>query len=781
MPLTLVSDNQALFNKIVSEELYFEELSTEKQESIIQLAVASRDFSALESLTNRLTGIFNYDDREPYWLESNFNDDIWVMKLSKVEKIINWNEPILDDGERLTSKNHKPLLNAFKYWITSLGSPLNNGGKLLKLSTIRVQVGKVIHLINAILLNAKHIDLATQHLSLLSSDFVMDILVRLTAGNGTNGIYDYHARLHAFLSDKILEVTDEEATQLSVEFSYTLRQILPEELLLPFTKKERIKACAWLNRNGFYQQRCYKLNNTLVVKMFFADKVICLDSFLPERVSELDLIESLNRTELRGIPVIPDKGSSTESTIRPFMSTFKNLLAVNDKENTATLSVDTFNNINFNRVNQHVQLKPHSNFRTLPAQLVFTSIQNAYSFCFEYIDSILESALNIAKNAPPERTCRKIKSDLDGKLRSKHPLAYYKEKTFVNHISDDLLALGVERFNFVSRTPDRFIKRRDNKEFTCLYNVLMGSVQILIGALMARRKDELVSLKPVGNLLPNINPISDIGKNTDYTLTFGNKKSGIGGEHGHIQNEVRPIPRSLAVIIYKLEQFNQTLIDDGLQSRSKLALFNQLLAMQIIFIGGGGYAYDIHLDSFCDYFETDCIQLEDGEHRRYYIRQHQLRRFFAMVFFWSKSFDGLDTLRWMLGHTDIEHLYHYVTETQKGEALNGVKASYLVDKILTQDLENIEMLKKVLANRYGVDIASVSLSTVSEAVYDFGDGDYQTIPTIDKLHQNEKLESQVLELLNDDVISLEPEFFRVERADGTKQDFNLILKVKELD
>ncbi|SGY89062.1 hypothetical protein [Moritella viscosa] len=750
MPLTLVSDNQALFNKIVSKELYFEELSIEKQESIIQLTVASRDFSALEFLTNSLTGIFNYDDREPYWLERNFNDDIWVMKLSKKEKIINWNEPILDDGERLTSKNHQPLLNAFKYWITSLGSPLNNGGKLLKLSSIRVQVGKVIHLINAILLNAQHIDLAKQHFSLLSNDFVMDILVRLTTDNGISGIYDYHARLHAFLSDKILDVTDEEGNQFSVEFPYTLRQILPEERLLPFTREDRIKACTWLNRNDFYQPRSYKLNNALMIKIFFSDKIICLDGFLPESVSELDLSESVNKTEFSGIPVIPVKRYSTESTIRPFMSGFKNLLAINNKENTASIPIDTFNNINFKRINQHARIMQHSRFRTLPAQLVFTSIENAYNFCFKYMDSILESAFNITKNAPSVRTCRKVKSDLDGKFRSVYPLNRYKEKIFLNYISDDLLALGVEEFSFTSSTPDCFIKRRDNKEFIGLYNVLMGSIQILIGALMARRKDELVSLNPIGNLLPNIEPTSDIGKKTDYTLTFGNKKSGIGGEHEHNQKEVRPIPRSLAVIIYKMERFNQTLIDEGLQSRSKLALCNQLYSNSIIFIGVDRTAFDANLDSFCDYFETDCIQLEGGEHRRYYIRQHQLRRFFAMVFFWSKSFDGLDTLRWMLGHTDIEHLYHYVTETQKGEALNGVKASYLVDKILTQDLENIEMLKKVLAKRYGVNIANVSLSTVSEAVYDFGDGDYQTIPTIDNLHQNEKLESQILELLKDD-------------------------------
>ncbi len=191
--------------------------------------------------------------------------------------------------------------------------------------------------------------------------------------------------------------------------------------------------------------------------------------------------------------------------------------------------------------------------------------------------------------------------------------------------------------------------------------------------------------------------------------------------------------------------------------------------------------YNDHLDAFCDYFETSCVQRESGELYRYYIRQHQLRRFFAMVFFWSKSFDGLDTLRWMLGHTDIEHLYHYVTEAQTGDVLNGVKASYLVDQLSARKLENIAELKHVLAKRYGISAANVSISTISEAIPDFEDvNEYKTIPSMETMRQRETLERQVLELIEDDIVTLEPEFFIVEGVDGTHQDFNLILKVKEL-
>ena len=43
----------------------------------------------------------------------------------------------------------------------------------------------------------------------------------------------------------------------------------------------------------------------------------------------------------------------------------------------------------------------------------------------------------------------------------------------------------------------------------------------------------------------------------------------------------------------------------------------------------------------------------------------------------------METLRWMLGHTDIQHLYRYITESETGRVLNGIKASYIVDELET--------------------------------------------------------------------------------------------------
>ena len=189
------------------------------------------------------------------------------------------------------------------------------------------------------------------------------------------------------------------------------------------------------------------------------------------------------------------------------------------------------------------------------------------------------------------------------------------------------------------------------------------------------------------------------------------------------------------------------------------------------------------LDLFCDYFETPIIKTSDDDFSRIYFRQHQFRRFFAMLFFWSKVDSQLDALRHFLGHTDMEHLYHYISESESGEVLNGVKATALVDKAIQNQLDNLEELNVALAERFGVTAEQVELITLSEAAEDYEDEEnYSVIPNINEISEMTSLEAQILDLLNDEIISFEPEFFTVSSKDGsTVNDYKFILRVQDLE
>jgi len=152
------------------------------------------------------------------------------------------------------------------------------------------------------------------------------------------------------------------------------------------------------------------------------------------------------------------------------------------------------------------------------------------------------------------------------------------------------------------------------------------------------------------------------------------------------------------------------------------------------------------LDYFCDYFETPL----NVHGQRYYIRQHQLRRFFAMLFFWGSSFEGLDALRWFLGHTDSEHLYNYITEATPGAVLRGIKAHYASERLQADSDASAELAALVYEH--------------------FGTREFSVL-------DSQELSEYVEELMIEGRVSVEPEFIRT--SEGVEH--RVLIKVTRLE
>ncbi len=203
----------------------------------------------------------------------------------------------------------------------------------------------------------------------------------------------------------------------------------------------------------------------------------------------------------------------------------------------------------------------------------------------------------------------------------------------MNFLSSDYLAKGIKQIHvFDINILDRHKRIRANESLFDLFDILQGSIQILVGVIMARRQDELIKLKAHGNLSPNINPFTDKGSTSNYSLKFNIKKTGIGGNKGRNETAKRPIPRSIAKLIWQLEQFNIEVIRRKLNN-GPLSLFNCLTSRTCRFSSLNYRSFNNHLNAVCDYFETPLVQYDTGEYRRNYVRQHQLRRFFCNGFF----------------------------------------------------------------------------------------------------------------------------------------------------
>ncbi|MEE3879925.1 hypothetical protein [Vibrio sp. YYF0003] len=215
-------------------------------------------------------------------------------------------------------------------------------------------------------------------------------------------------------------------------------------------------------------------------------------------------------------------------------------------------------------------------------------------------------------------------------------------------------------------------------------------------------------------------------------------------------------------------------------------MFTRIDRQRAVALGIQKQGYSRNLDSFCDYFELPTVEYAENDVRRYYIRQHQLRRFFAMVFFWLRGAASLDTLRYFLCHTDSEHLYHYVTEGLQGEVLVGIKARSIREGLTSGHVQNIEKLLPILRRRYGVDY--LKLRGFREVLSDYAhydEDEAQFTPPLERIREQFEqeiidFEADISRLLLEGTIDLQPEFFTVMDADGhVITDYKIILRVTE--
>ncbi|WP_347365993.1 integrase [Vibrio vulnificus] len=801
--LSVAIDNSSIANlidDIVLDHSLLDGLGAETLDQIINFSVVNDDYRVLDIITHIHTGIYGYDDRQPEWLESSFPADKWVLTFGKKPKTVHWDTVYLDDGKKLTDTKHQKLLNSFKYWITAADNPLENGGKIISRNTAHQKVNRVIALINTILLYSKELKLAKYHLLNVNDDFWLNILLKYAEYGNFLGVYEVDKRTKELLNNASKGVSDANVQVIKEKYPYISRGIDQDEIFL--SPGERERACTWLFEQGYYQGEAiiYTGLSSVLGELLFDGKMLYHGINLPN-YAELHLKEPKRKSEYRAVDNIDSSSGTNQKSISSLIEAIRLIHTNLWQEEVASPSILS-DRVSAGSISRLVSLKNAGRTRTLPPKFVFNLIRQCFEFAKEHLPTeegavtLLDETLILLSKARSKSTVRhsnklrpsykasvwneELHRDMNGTERG-----YWLQTEAINSLSNEYLRKGIKQVkSFAEGVENRHEKIRANESLFDLFSVLQGAIQVLVGAIMARRQDELIKLKSHGNLSPNINPFSEKGVKAEYSLIFKVKKTGSKGVNATIE---RPIPLSIAKFIWQLEQFNINVSELNL-SKGKLSLFNTLDSRCCQLNPIISKTYNNHIDELCDYLETDLVEYNNGEYRRNYVRQHQLRRFFAMAFFWSKGFDGMDALRWMLGHSDLEHLYHYISESEKGAVLNGAKASVIVRGVVDTTselakLEGIEEVRTLIANRLTGDRSTpITIEPVSEAVEDYDDESYLTIPHISQLQKEQDIETEVLYLLEEGRIALEPEFFTIEDCDGNStQTFNLILKIKDLD
>ncbi|WP_318475438.1 integrase [Photobacterium leiognathi] len=809
---------EELTNDIVNTPEKLNGMHVDTLSQLTNYAVATDDFRVLGLLTEIHTGIPMQSDSLPEWWLSDFHDDITKIhfKHQQNAKEIRWCDITLDDGEPLTSEKHQPLLNAFKHWLTACDNPLENGGKLINSKSAAKKYGYILRLINTILLNGQALKLSQYHLEKVTDAFWLNALLTIAEHSGSidTDLYQTHERIKSLLDN--VEVSTEELNAFKAKYPYVTRNIASDENILNLN--DRVKACCWLHQHRYYAKKTRDKyghahpqgNNAILTAKLFEGKILT-DGISLSLFPELALKPLPIKTEYEAVPN-KDKGNGSSVE---FLSEWRHaiqLINTNiDKQDVSTFSPVT-SEVSVDAVQSLTTLRKQGRTRTLPPEFVFDLFRNSYelleNFCpapdkkeANFFDNLLDvlttvhSKSTVTHSNPhrPHTSSKAFNKALHGDLPATER-GHFLKFDALDVIHPDFKQKGITQFEGLPASAEnRHTRIRNNESMLEIFTVLQGAIQLVLGAIMARRQDELLQLKPFGNLVFNnkegqrtTDASPYIEDSDNWHLRFKAKKTGGKGENITID---RPISLSVARFVYQLEQFNQQAIERGIATKNALTLFNSIHPQTFQLNKSNAVLFNDAFDALCDYFETAIVEMDNGEYRRHYVRQHQLRRFFALVFFWSKGYENMEALRWMLAHSDLEHLHNYITESDTGGVLNSAKASVIVQSVISDksqinNLDEVEHLRKILAKRLtGNANKALHIRTLDDAIYDYGDeSEHRTTPHISQLQTEQDLENEVLTLLESHSISLKPEFFTTQDENGEDiKSFNLILKVNEFE
>jgi hypothetical protein len=670
--------------------------------------------------------------RTAMWLKSEFEDNIWSLDFNnKNTYIIDWNIH-LDNGTPLIHKRNSALLASFKYIL--ILSTRNNHNPTYETNKLQSRQHSLFRraclIIDYLLINGKALKLSAFGLAGLTSGDLKRLLDRIASTSDLSlAIYEWPQRLQFYCIKLLDQYTQKELD--SVLDARPMMKIVTEEQLccgLEFPRELIPKVRAALFLKGAYKRQ---LTHSPLANTLFLSSQIYPDTILGKKRSKpsyeiLCIDDSTPRfvRELPGASVTNSHARQRKDSYNNFRAIIYRLGMLRDMHlptpaMTHLLAIENYT----------PEVGTPGRFKTLPTSVAFSAIKNAIEF------HIIHGAVFLDAYCSLLIECKKLgisPSDIT-------------DEQFMKTISEDARSRGVNRVGLSVRLPTgrqwqqkikldkaaHFKSLRKNNGLLEMVSVYIGCVQIVVGALMAKRASELVELPTEHSL----------DSTETWLLAFAGKSTkSLFGLRKKIARPIDPIAVSM---IKNLQNMQHTLVEEGCIAKPQRLFSTPHLSGQFIFKDTDHTAYNKNLDNFCDYFQTQTNRNQE----RYYIRQHQLRRFFAMVFFYNGSFGQLDTLRWMLGHEEAIHIWHYITETMGGATLRSASAQFLAEQLQSEPTESFRELSNLLSAKYGTD-------------------EFAILDT-------EDLQSHIDDLIKEGIVRIEPFFFTDEKG----QKMQIIVKV----
>jgi len=669
------------------------------------------ELSKIQKELERL-GSFSVEDvPSPYWLANSYDAPVWDIDFNGVRQIKLDFRITLEDGSSLNSPKNQELLFTFKHWIYRSYEPSNSYSVSMRANSVYRRVSVTLKLIDYFLMRASEFQLSKYGLEMVTLNDLKFMLRTLSQSSHISyTLYQWPERLKSYMEEGChLIDCDALLRDMPVLGDIAVAQ---SSFLLDATAEEVCRYRAFLWSEGYYRRklnRNYGINAQLTLNTRALARRLLKNSlrgvYSHPKPPELDVGKHV-RSAREHPPVNVKKMAIGKMNQRELWRYGRGLTDIIETE---TGLKGIFPRDIRNAVATLTSVAPdNGRFNTLPHRAVMYALRQAMEFYLKYSADLFNVYIAFCDECRSHKQKSKMvsfqaipQSFLTGTLRD------FDIKTWA-------LLRGGPRGVRMWEDADAYNKEiRAGNGLWELLMVLFGAIHVTIAALSARRVSELVD-RPVNRCL-------DQG---ETFLIFENRKS---GSHETRQTELRPVPPIAVRMIKDIRHFQERLIQRGHLDnfRSVLAYPKQTKGC---LVQDQSISNSSHLDMFCDFVEMPC----DSKNHRYYIRSHQLRRFFAMAFLWSGTASGSDTLSHFLGHTDPEHLYRYISEDTRGGALVSVKAG-LAAQILDENRELKDQIAALLVDRFSIK----KFSILTE----------------------EELALYIEDLLEEGSVTVEPEFF----------------------
>lgn len=251
---------------------------------------------------------------------------------------------------------------------------------------------------------------------------------------------------------------------------------------------------------------------------------------------------------------------------------------------------------------------------------------------------------------------------------------YYAPQAFANVICpNELQKLNITRYNRHS-TGTPIDIRRSQLAVDDAIDCLIAACFILFATFSARRRREITTLR-----------IDSVIAGPDgWDIKFGIQKA---SAVSRLDRLLRPIPDLLAHAAYLLSNLYTSIRDKD---------EDQILAKRLFVNANQGNTRDDltpienslikSIELFADVIEVPL----DRNGRRWYLRPHECRRFFAITYYWHRRYQNLDALSWFLGHLDPEETRTYITEAFGQMELDEEERRFTIDAI-RQGMHSVEL------------------------------------------------------------------------------------------